>query len=230
MKYFPVLPTIGMFNGITASIHSSTLVGSITKELLKPFNCYEIKLHYIPEVFGNVKQYWNRDYHNAKQIFGKGAICQMVRQTIRMQHQSLYREGIFRTNVTTLNTAKQFFDLLDHSSVFTYVITNSSFNFSETSPSFVKDMMSKHASHSNCKSWVRYSGEFHIGTRDTPDGALEKVLVMDNNSGTYSPKSRYLYLLQTLFMVNFPDIKIEVYDYADPALKLSLEKMKSSSS
>jgi hypothetical protein len=43
-------------------------------------------------------------------------------------------------------------------------------------------------------------------------------LVLDNNSGTYSPHKAKLALLQQLFKLNFPDMEVEVLDWRDPKL------------
>lgn len=43
-------------------------------------------------------------------------------------------------------------------------------------------------------------------------------LVLDNNSGTYTPHKAKLRLLQRLFMENFPDMEVEVLDWRDPKL------------
>lgn len=44
-------------------------------------------------------------------------------------------------------------------------------------------------------------------------------LVLDNNSGTYSPHKAKLPLLQQLFTSNFPDMEVEVLDWRDPKLE-----------
>lgn len=43
-------------------------------------------------------------------------------------------------------------------------------------------------------------------------------LVLDNNSGTYSPHKSKLPLLRQLFILNFPDMEVEVLDWRDPKL------------
>lgn len=76
--------------------------------------------------------------------------------------------------------------------------------------------MSKHAIHSDVAYKVRYSGEFHI--RPSTTNLNKYKLIIDNNSGTYSPDVKCLPLVEKLFKTNFPDIEIEVLDRGDPKL------------
>jgi hypothetical protein len=45
------------------------------------------------------------------------------------------------------------------------------------------------------------------------------ILVIDNNSGTYSPPKEMVSKLADLFRLNFPDLAVEAYDREDPVLK-----------
>lgn len=117
--------------------------------------------------------------------------------------------------------------------VYTYIISSDddSFRFSETGAAFFVDFASKHALHSNCCETVRYSGEFH----PRPQGGWEKFsddisdenvnweLVIDNNSGTYSPDKKLLPKLKGLLEYNFPSFTVFALDYKDDALKESRE-------
>lgn len=78
--------------------------------------------------------------------------------------------------------------------------------------------MSKHAAHAACRREVTYSGEFHI--QQTPNGYK---LVLDNNSGTYSPDKNDLPRLVQLFQYNFPGLEVEALNYSDPLLKRYVE-------
>ncbi|KAI9092608.1 hypothetical protein DFS34DRAFT_632465 [Phlyctochytrium arcticum] len=46
--------------------------------------------------------------------------------------------------------------------MYTYIIDDQTWRFSETGAAFLVDFASKHALHSNCSEYVRYAGEFHI--------------------------------------------------------------------
>lgn len=115
--------------------------------------------------------------------------------------------------------------------VYTYVISadDNSFRFSETGAAFFVDFASKHALHANCATAVRYSGEFHPRPEggwenfsdETPDSEIKWELVIDNNSGTYSPDPMALPDVKALFEYNFPWFKIHALDYNDPRLAQS---------
>ena len=117
--------------------------------------------------------------------------------------------------------------------VYTYVLAegDDTFRFSETGAAFFVDFASKHALHANCATRVRYSGEFHprpaggweAFSDDTPDDAVEWEIVVDNNSGTYSPDPKLLPSLKGLLEHNFPGLKFVALDFKDPELERSRE-------
>ncbi|KAL1947107.1 hypothetical protein VTO73DRAFT_14068 [Trametes versicolor] len=117
--------------------------------------------------------------------------------------------------------------------VYTYIIAveDDSFRFSETGAAFFVDFASKHALHANCAQAVRYSGEFHPRPEggwenfadDTPDDAVRWELVIDNNSGTYSPDPMMLPDLKELLQYNFPGFTVHALDRQDPRLAQSRE-------
>lgn len=117
--------------------------------------------------------------------------------------------------------------------VYTYVIAvqDSSLRFSETGAAFLVDFASKHALHANCAEAVRYSGEFHprpVGgwqgfSDDIADDQVQWELVVDNNSGTYSPNKDDLVRVQMAFEYNLPGITVHALDREDPELKESVK-------
>ena len=117
--------------------------------------------------------------------------------------------------------------------VYTYVVAveDDSFRFSETGAAFFVDFASKHALHANCAPAVRYSGEFHPRPAGgwenfadgTPDDAVRWELVIDNNSGTYSPDPLMLPDLKELLEYNFPGFTVHAWDRNDPRLVHSRE-------
>ncbi|KAI9069421.1 hypothetical protein FKP32DRAFT_1586810 [Trametes sanguinea] len=117
--------------------------------------------------------------------------------------------------------------------VYTYIIAveDDSFRFSETGAAFFVDFASKHALHANCAPAVRYSGEFHPRPEggwenfadDVPDDSVRWELVIDNNSGTYSPDPMMLPDLKELLQYNFPGFTIHALDRNDPRLIHSRE-------
>ncbi|KAH9923704.1 uncharacterized protein BXZ73DRAFT_50836 [Epithele typhae] len=117
--------------------------------------------------------------------------------------------------------------------VYTYVIAaeDDSFRFSETGAAFFVDFASKHALHANCARAVRYSGEFHPRPEggwarfsdDVADEAVRWELVIDNNSGTYSPDALMLPDLKEVLEYNFPGFTVHAWDRNDPRLSESRE-------
>lgn len=78
---------------------------------------------------------------------------------------------------------------------------------------------------------VRYSGEFHPRPKggwqnfrdDMYDSDVPWELVIDNNSGTYSPDPMVLPALKACMEYNFSGFNVVALDYKDPALKESVE-------
>lgn len=121
--------------------------------------------------------------------------------------------------------------------VYTYIISSEddSFRFSETGAAFFVDFASKHALHSSCAETVRYSGEFHPRpaggwdsfSDDVPDDDIQWELVIDNNSGTYSPDSGLLPVLKQLLEYNFSGLKVVALSHEDETLTSSREACRS---
>lgn len=115
--------------------------------------------------------------------------------------------------------------------VYTYIISSEddSFRFSETGAAFFVDFASKHALHANCCEKVRYSGEFFPRpeggwenfSNDISDDDVKWELVIDNNSGTYSPDKEMLPFLRALLEYNFADLTIYALHHEDEELKKS---------
>ncbi|CAF4867032.1 unnamed protein product, partial [Rotaria sp. Silwood1] len=111
--------------------------------------------------------------------------------------------------------------------IYTYVIDDNTWRFSETDVQFFADLASKHALLANGSEYVRYAGEFHPRPKygwDKCDDEWE--LVFDNGSGTYSPNPDLLINLKELLLFNFPGLNIVTYEYKDPRLKESVTQLK----
>jgi hypothetical protein len=196
----------------------------------------------LPRFLGDTHQHWNKNYDAAQRIF-QGPTSMAVRRVIRSGHQLLYSRTA-DNGFGVIDDAAGFIGLLktkvnDGSvqrvkpAVYTYIIASSDdcLRFSETGAAFFVDFASKHALHSNCGETVRYSGEFHPRPQggwenfsdDTPDDAVQWELVIDNNSGTYSPDKSMLPALRALFEYNFPGLTFCTMDYKDEELKKSRE-------
>jgi hypothetical protein len=117
--------------------------------------------------------------------------------------------------------------------VYTYVIAeeDETFRFSETGATFFVDFASKHALHSNCAESVVYGGEFHPRPEGgwenfsdyTDDSGVRWELVIDNNSGTYSPNPDLLAKVAQVLELNFTGINVVALTQDDPELKKSID-------
>jgi hypothetical protein len=123
--------------------------------------------------------------------------------------------------------------------VYTYIISaeDDSLRFSETGAAFFVDFASKHALHANCSERVRYSGEFHLRPQakdgswtgwnnfddSMPDESVLWEVLVDNNSGTYSPDKAMLPILQALLEHNFPGLAVKALDREDEELTKSVQ-------
>lgn len=203
----------------------------------------------VPLFFGDRVQHWNRNYKAAQSIF-QGPTSIAVRSAIQAGHHMLYARSTSNA-FGVINSADDVYDLLHGGTrpsgsergspfahrvkpaVYTYIISaeDDSFRFSETGAAFFVDFASKHALHSNCAQTVRYSGEFHPRpeggwekfTDETPDHHVKWELVIDNDSGTYSPDPKVLPDLKALLEYNFPGFTIFALNHDDPELKRSKE-------
>jgi len=202
------------------------------------YSTWKIYLTNLPRFFGDTHQHWNKDYDAAQRIF-QGPTSIAVRRVIRSGHQLLYARTP-DNGFGVIENAAGFIALLKSKvngsdtprvkpAVYTYVIGSDDdcLRFSETGATFFVDFASKHALHSNCGETVRYSGEFHPRPQggwenfsdDISDDAVQWELVIDNNSGTYSPDKNMLPALRSVFETNFPGLTFYTMHYEDEELK-----------
>ncbi|OBZ75871.1 hypothetical protein A0H81_04973 [Grifola frondosa] len=238
-----------IFDGpIRYSRHFSPTVGRLTNiNDARLYSTWKVYIKGVRMFFGDTVQHWNRNYKAAQAIF-QGPASIAVRSTIQAGHRMLYARTT-RNGFGVINGLEDILQLLHGGkestgsrsqfahrikpAVYTYIIAvdDDSFRFSETGAAFFVDFASKHALHSNCAEAVRYSGEFHPRPEcgwenfsdDTPDDQAAWQLVIDNNSGTYSPDPMMLPDLQGLLQYNFPGFKVIALDFNDPRLAQSRE-------
>lgn len=228
------------FDGpIRYSRHFSPTVGLLAHlEDAHLYSTWKMFLRGVPIFMGHSVQGWNRNYKAAQAIF-QSPTSAAVRGTIQAGHRMLYARTT-RNGFGVINSTKDVINILHGGkegsmyahrvkpAVYTYIISidDDSFRFSETGATFFVDFASKHALHANCAEAVRYSGEFHPRPEggwenfdDTiPDDQVRWELVIDNNSGTYSPDPMGLADLKELFQYNFPEFKVHTFDFNDPRL------------
>ncbi|KAG1731236.1 uncharacterized protein EDB91DRAFT_1155182 [Suillus paluster] len=237
------------FDGpIHYSRHNSPTMGVLTNlRDTQLYSTWKIYIKGIPQLFGDTMQRWNHDYKAAQAIF-QGPTSIAVRSALVAGHRMLYARTVLNS-FGVITSADDVFKLLHDGprqlsgdgshgltnrikpAVYTYVISkeDETFRFSETGAAFFVDFASKHALHSNCAESVVYSGEFH----PRPEGGWENFsdciddssvrweLVIDNNSGTYSPNPDLLVKVAQLLELNFAGINIVVLAQDDPELKKS---------
>ncbi|KAG8914139.1 hypothetical protein FRC00_000785 [Tulasnella sp. 408] len=227
------------------SRHRSPTVGALTavetEERL--YATWKIYLLDVPEIFGDTWQPWNEKYPAAKKIFSHSPVGASIRGSIHGGHKLLYA----RTTANAfgiLTNAKDVINLFKDEvrqnrikpAMYTYIINDDTWRFSETGAAFFVDFASKHALHANCATQVRYSGEFHWRpmvpggwagyNEEMNDESVEWELVIDNNSGTYAPDKNMLPVLKRVLEHNFTGLQVAVYDHGDPALKESTTAMR----
>ncbi|KAG8961223.1 hypothetical protein FRC03_005653, partial [Tulasnella sp. 419] len=216
--------------------HRSPTVGALTVAATEErlYSTWKIHMIGINEFFGDTWQHWNQNYPAAQSIF---APLSPIKPIIQNAHRLLYA----RTTANAfgiLDRAADFIGLFRDEardnrikpSIYTYVIDEDTFRFSETGAAFFVDFASKHALHSKCATEVRYSGEFHwrpaIGgwnnfQEQMDDSSVAWEIVFDNNSGTYAPDKQMLPALRALIEYNFPGLQVLALDREDEELKAS---------
>ncbi|KAJ7494294.1 hypothetical protein B0H11DRAFT_1717423 [Mycena galericulata] len=231
-----------MFDGpVRFSRHFSPTVGLLTNtsadDRTRLYSTWKMYIRGIPLFFGDTVQEWNHGYKAAETIFGPGASSLAVRSGIMAGHRLLYARattnkfGVIDKGADVLGVLRG--GVRVKPAVYTYIISaeDDSLRFSETGAAFFVDFASKHALHANCHPCVRYSGEFHprpaggwqAFNDETPDSDVHWELVIDNNSGTYSPDKKLLPKLKELLEYNFEGITIFALDREDPELATSRE-------
>jgi hypothetical protein len=219
------------------SRHDSFAVGRLT--MLNAdcvYSTWKIQMRRISVFFKpHERQHWNREYKAAQAIFGNYPSSLASQATIKSGHKVLCGRTLRRSENGSLNSADDLWKsiFLDRTTqrikpcIYTYIIDDNTWRFSETDVQFFEDIASKHALLANCSEHVRYAGEFHPRPKygwDRCDDEWE--LVFDNGSGTYSPKAELLNNLKELLLFNFPGLNVVTYDYKDPKLKESIEQLR----
>jgi hypothetical protein len=219
------------------SRHNSFAIGRLT--MLNAdcvYSTWKIRMRRISAFFPpHERQHWNRQYKAARNIFGYCPVSIASQTAIKLGHKILYGRTLKHNENGQLNSADDLwnFIFLDKivgrikPCVYTYIIDDHTWRFSETGNRFFTDFASKHALLANASEHVRYAGEFHPRPKygwDKWDGEWE--LVIDNGSGTYAPSADLLVNLKEFLLFNFPGLSIVTYDYNDPKLKESMEQLK----
>lgn len=198
------------------------------------FSTWKIYLRCIELFFTHEDfQHWNKNYPIAQEIFGSSAKSLIKQNTFKLAHQLLYSRSMKNSQIDRVESAEDFWKIfLDRKSsliqpcLYTFVLDQDSFRFSETGASFLKDFASKHAFHAYCAEQVLYAGQFHPRPKfgwDRCDSEWE--MVFDNWSGTYSPSPDLFIKLRQLFELNFPGVNVITHHFKEPPLRKSINDL-----
>lgn len=207
---------------------------------------WKVDMRDVDAVFRGKRHEWNRDYPAAQKIFqGKGSV--VARTVVQMQHAYLYggasgikplvtiRKDLLEVTGNLID-AKDLFDLMEYGirrgkpRMFTYVLMPERLYVAETGAKFFRDMMSKHAMHCSASQEVVYAGELHFRRSGVGSEEPEIQLVLDNNSGTYTPGKEDLPLVEEVFRRNFAGLDVVALDYKDPRLEKYRKELPEASS
>lgn len=177
------------------------------------YHAYEVEFPQYQSFFGSELKKWCEQYEKAKKIFAPNLEGKLARELIHSVHRHVYGS---RPEILTLDTGEKLIAFLENvpglensKKHFTYVLLPKGiFRFSRTDESFLLDAYSKHAVHTDAAEEVVYAGEFYVQTLED-----KKVLVIDNNSGTYRPHRRGLENLKALLEKNFPGLPVVTHGY-----------------
>ena len=219
------------------SRHDSLIVGRLT--MLNAdcvYSTWKIQMRRIPFFFlSHERQHWNKEYKSAQAIFGGHPLSLAYQSPIKLAHKILHGRTLKHDETRHLTSASDLWKSVftDRTTqrikpcVYTYIIDDNTWRFSETGVRFFVDYASKHALLANCSEHVRYAGEFHPRPKYGWDRCDEEwELVFDNGSGTYSPDPELFINLKELLSFNFPGLNIVTYDYKDPRLKESIIQLR----
>ncbi|KAF8553781.1 hypothetical protein OG21DRAFT_1198612 [Imleria badia] len=232
------------------SRHNSPVLGALTKlRDTRLYSTWKVYIKGVPRIFGDEVQHWSRNYKAAQAIF-QGPTSIALRSGIQAGHHLLYARSVsnafgviksaedvyalFRGNMhrSSIDGTVSYAHRIKPA-VYTYIIStdDDTLRFSETGAAFFVDFASKHALHSNCAKAVRYGGEFHprpVGgwarfSDAIKDSEVEWEIVIDNDSGTYSPDPGLLPKVKEIVEVNFTGFRVVALRHDDPELVASRE-------
>lgn len=207
-------------------------------EVFVEFSTWKLDMDWVDDVFRGRRQKWNQDYVAAQRIF-KGGGGLVARRVVQLQHAYLYggsgvkavaewRKDMHETNGWMVD-GKDFAEIMEYGvrrgkpRMFTYVLMEKRLYIAETGAKFFRDMMSKHAMHCSAATEVVYAGELLFQMES--NGVK---IVLDNNSGTYAPRTEDLKRVEEVFRRNFSGITVEALDFRDAKLEEYKRRMETS--
>mmetsp|Transcript_80039 Transcript_80039/g.224676 ORF Transcript_80039/g.224676 Transcript_80039/m.224676 type:complete len:417 (-) Transcript_80039:119-1369(-) len=209
-----------------AKLHRNYIVGALNSvqegDAYRQFYTYSVRMQRTPEVFQNVWHDGAKGQH--PETFTNGPSAVAARAGLSMAHRQLYKgtssaPSELSEKISFLGSGEDFLHLVSSGlrdgrrRVYTYSLIDEGLFFSETGAALSKDTASKHLIHANAAMSVRYAGTFRICQRP---GSGERVLVIDNDSGTYQPSGSNRHLLQALLELNFPGLEVLALNIVEP--------------
>mmetsp|Transcript_2534 Transcript_2534/g.6402 ORF Transcript_2534/g.6402 Transcript_2534/m.6402 type:complete len:481 (-) Transcript_2534:69-1511(-) len=180
---------------------------------LAMFKTFIVSIHGVAAAF---QDEYCCDYDKEHEVvFSKTAQGLALRTGFTTQHASLFRESSImpghHVETFTMVNGADFLRMIKgglrdgHRRVYTYVILDEGFFFSETGIQVGKDTLSKHVVLANAAAKVRFAGTLRIcmDAGDTP------VLVFDNDSGTYRPNGTTIPIVEQVLGANLPGLSVK---------------------
>lgn len=178
-------------------------------DVVKSFWVYCLQLPGIAEVFKDEHQHWCRSNQNARTIFHPQTDSPHIRGGCRGVHHGITTShGCCTTKSGKLKSANQLYGMLQNDAdEYLYSLIDGGLYFVDSRGALPQELLSKHAILADGQETVRCAGELRLEMSENAD---ERVIVLDNRSGTYAPGKHSLELLRTLLLEHFPDALIRI--------------------
>mmetsp|Transcript_48074 Transcript_48074/g.88573 ORF Transcript_48074/g.88573 Transcript_48074/m.88573 type:complete len:482 (-) Transcript_48074:150-1595(-) len=204
-----------MYRNRTAGIVNLLEGGSLAM-----FKTYIVALHGVAAAF---QDEYCCDYDKEHEVvFSKTAQGLALRTSFTAQHASLFRESSIypghHVEMFTMLNSGDFLRMIKgglrdgNRRVYTYVILDEGWFFSETGIQVGKDTLSKHVVLANAAAKVRFAGTFRL-CMDSDDAP---VLVFDNDSGTYRPNGTTIPIVEHVLGSNLPGLGVKGLNVLQP--------------
>ncbi|CAN8063015.1 unnamed protein product [Agarophyton chilense] len=225
-----------MKTGLEKAKPLQTVINSVQpiRPVFQEHSTWKITMLGVLDIFESKRHGWNRSYPAAQRIF-QGPSSVVAKQIVKLQHTYLYggavsvkalqnlREDLQEVRGSILD-GKDFCEVLNYGHrrgkprLFTYVLMPTKLYLAETGAEFFRDMMSKHAMHCSASPEVVYAGELQFVVTGYGTNNPKAKLIVDNNSGTYTPGKEDLPKVAEVFHRNFPGLEVQALDFRDPYL------------
>ncbi|CAF0797818.1 unnamed protein product [Adineta steineri] len=234
----------------TSSLDKISILRSICMTLCLRYREQRVAVKIRHELAQNlIVQTYNKKPEFIQKLFSKTIEGEALRTSVRAMHRSLYSPGLFRRKrrACYMTTGQEFINVMEkdggmipddeqcqkiqelqdkeirkrkemafHSSPeFTYTLLPDGVLHISRADTALRNMASKHVLQASCEPEVIYAGTCRFERRGDV-----VFLVMDNDSGTYTPKNNQdeLARLKNLLEWNFRGLKVDVKTYVPPGM------------